>query len=267
MPDTGKSRSRRAEIRKHRPDRAWLDWHGLRASGALASLAIAAAFFVVAWGILTLRQEVVPYRPGQWIPHDIVSRVDFSYPDKDLLAQMRHQRRESEPRVYRAQADAWSQLRRDLLTLPDRVTDPDAKALGQLPKPLGSVLDSGAVTALRQYATDKGAREVYEQKVNAYVDGLRNQQVPWGGQKWGLFVLTADKRAEDLSAGRPVAIQGRGVVPVEVTFAADSREFRDLLTTLAQRNVMLSTQQKIVELTVALMKPTHAYDDNATKEA
>jgi hypothetical protein len=170
MSDQGKSRSRRAEIRKNRPDAAWLDWQGLRSSGVLASLGIATTFFVVAWGILSLRQEVVPYRPGQWIPHDIVSRVDFSYRDKDVLSETRRKRRESEPRVYRVSSDAWSHLRRELLTLPDRVADPAASAPGQLPKPLGAVLDGGAVTALRQYATQKGNREVYEQKVNAYVE-------------------------------------------------------------------------------------------------
>ena len=175
MSDLGKSRSRREGIRKNRPDATWPDWNGLRASGVLASLGIATAFFVVAWAILSMRQEVVPYRPGQWIPHDIVSRVDFNYRDKDLLAQTRWQRRESEPRVYRADPDAWTHLRRELLTLPDRVADPAASAPGQLPNPLGAVLDSGAVTALRQYATQKGNRDAYEQKVNAYVEALRNQ--------------------------------------------------------------------------------------------
>ena len=27
------------------------------------------------------RQDVVPYRPGQWIPHNIMARTRFSYPD------------------------------------------------------------------------------------------------------------------------------------------------------------------------------------------
>jgi hypothetical protein len=267
MSDTGKSRSRRAGIRKNRPDVAWPDWNGLRASGVLASLGIATAFFVVAWAVLSLREEVVPYRPGQWIPHDIVSRVDFSYRDKEKLSDQRRQRRENEPRVYRADPDAWPHLRRELLTLPDRVADPAASAPGQLPKPLGALLDGGAVTALRQYATQKGNRDVYEQKVNAYVETLRNTQVPWGGQKWGLFVLPADRRAEDLIAGRQVAIQGHNNVPVEATFAADSAEFRSVLRKLAEDHFMLSLQPQIVDLTVALMRPTHAYDDNATKEA
>jgi hypothetical protein len=78
----GKSRSRRAEIRKNRPDAAWLDWEQLRNSGALASLGIAAVFFLATSAVMMLREQVVPYRPGQWIPHDIVSRVDFSYRNK-----------------------------------------------------------------------------------------------------------------------------------------------------------------------------------------
>src|SRR5215210_3325556 len=88
MAETGKSRSRRAEIRKNRPDAAWIDWDALRNSGVLASVGIAALFFVAATVVLLLREQVVPYRPGQWIPHDIVSRVDFSYRNKDRLADM-----------------------------------------------------------------------------------------------------------------------------------------------------------------------------------
>src|SRR5678815_3817823 len=113
MEGTGKSRSRRAEIRKNRPDAAWLDWENLRNSGVLTSLAIAAVFFLATSAVMMLREQVVPYRPGQWIPHDIVSRVDFSYRNKDRLVQMRRDRREAEPRVYQpltvgqGRLDAW----------------------------------------------------------------------------------------------------------------------------------------------------------------
>ena len=271
METAGKSRSRRAEIRKNRPDAAWLDLEALRSSGALASIGIAAAFFVAASAVLMLREQVVPYRPGQWIPHDIVSRVDFSYRNKDRLADMRRERRDAEPRVYQPLAhaqgkgDAWANLRRELAALPDRVGD---RTAADLPAPLNTILDGGALTALRQYASP-AARETYTQKVNAFVDALQNRVVHAGGQQWKLVVLPKAERQHDLDAGRPVAIEGYGVVPSELTFAADTPEFRAELTKLATTHFMLSLQPQIVELTVSILgeRPTHVYNDAATTEA
>src|SRR5215213_1270820 len=144
-----KSRSRRVEIRKNRPDAARLDWDAMRASGVLTSLGIAFAFFLLASGILMMRQEVVRYRPNQWIPHDIVSRVDFTYFDGRQLNAAQTDARERTPRVYVAQRDVWEDLRRELLALPDRLANAAGDAL---PPDLAGVFDAGAVTALRRYA-------------------------------------------------------------------------------------------------------------------
>src|SRR5688572_1549475 len=144
-----KSRSRRVEIRKNRPDTPRLDWDAMRASGVLTSLGIAFAFCLLASGILMMRQEVVRYRPNQWIPHDIVSRVDFSFANPHLLAQRQREEADRVPRVYASGGDSWEQLRRELLSLPDRV----ANAPGDtLPADLAA-LDAGAVTVLRQATT------------------------------------------------------------------------------------------------------------------
>src|SRR4051812_10773026 len=105
MFGTGKSRSRRAEIRKNRPEASLFDLASLRDSGAATSLLIALAFGVIASGIMMFREGVVPWRPGQWIPHDIVSRVDFTYKDPELLEQKRRERRAAEPRIYKADGD------------------------------------------------------------------------------------------------------------------------------------------------------------------
>ena len=115
------SRSRRAEIRRHRPDVSWIDWARLRSEGGLASLGIAAAFCVAATAILMLRQDVVPYRAGQWVSHDILSRVAFSYTDKELLARKRREAAEHEPRIYSPGRDMWGDIHKELLELPDRI--------------------------------------------------------------------------------------------------------------------------------------------------
>ena len=118
-----KNRSRRAEIRKNRPDTSWVDWEKLKEQGVPASLGIAAVFFVVAAGILMLRQDVVPYRPGQWLNHDIVSRVRFTYTDPARLDEKRRDASQRVPRIYSASAeDAWSDVEKSLLQLPERVS-------------------------------------------------------------------------------------------------------------------------------------------------
>jgi hypothetical protein len=58
MLGTGKSRSRRAEIRKNRPEASWLDLAAFRDSGAGASLLIAFAFGVIASGVMMFREGV-----------------------------------------------------------------------------------------------------------------------------------------------------------------------------------------------------------------
>src|SRR5688572_4222983 len=124
--------ARRAAIRKDRPDatdpRAFMQ--RMHAEGGLVAVWIACAFFLLATGVLMLRENVVPYRPGQWAPHDIVSRVDFTFREEKLLAKAREQAREAQPRVYRAaEIDPWSVVEQRLLTLPDKVAGSTMDAL------------------------------------------------------------------------------------------------------------------------------------------
>src|SRR4051794_8824341 len=102
MLGIGKSTARRAEIRKNRPDAGNTMVHRLRAEGGLASIGVATGFCLLASLILTMRQDVVRYRPGQWIGYDIVSRVDFSYRDDKRLAAARQNAKANTFRIYKA---------------------------------------------------------------------------------------------------------------------------------------------------------------------
>ena len=268
MSSSPKSRSRRAEIRKNRPDAAWVDWHALRSGGVLTSIGIALAFAVVASGILMLRRGVVPYRPGQWIPHDIVSRVDFTYSDQELLEQKRRERRAAEPRVYKSTGDVWGQLEKDLLEVPDRVSaaEPD-----DLPPPLGDALDAGAMAQLRDYA-QPGKRDTYVKKVAAFVQGLRDYRVHRGEQQWELFVLPAEQRARDITARKLITLDlgpGRGAPTLDpnLTFAAGGEAIRSVATKYADANFMLSLRPQMVDIALGLMRPTHELDELATTQA
>ncbi len=236
----------------------------MRASGVLSSLGIAAAFFVLASCILMLRQEVVRYRPNQWIPHDIVSRVDFPFSDPHLLAQRQHDAREREPRVYVANGNPWELLRQELLTLPDRVANAPP---GALPPDLAGVLDAGAVTALRQLSTEP-EQAGYEKRVNSFVDETKARSIKQGNATLKLFVLPAEDREVDLGARRPVLLAGSGP-PVDPawTFSVKDETFRQLLASQVEKFFGLSLQPKIVDYTLARLQPTHTLDLNLTTEA
>src|SRR5439155_17947059 len=110
FPWSRKSVSRREHIRKDRPDTTARRWQRLRASGVVVSIQIALAFWLFATAILMLREDVVPYRPGQWVHHDIMSRVTFVYMDKQKLAEAQRLARLNEPHVYSQVTDAWKVL-------------------------------------------------------------------------------------------------------------------------------------------------------------
>ena len=104
----------------------------------IGSVGVAALFWLAASAIVMLRDDAVPYKPGQYVPQDILSRVDFTFTDPDRLAQVKREKRASEPQVYKSTGDAWGDLEKSLDDLPERVGDKDVT---QLPP---SALDGAA---------------------------------------------------------------------------------------------------------------------------
>ncbi len=141
-PPPQKSSARRALIRESRPDTTAAWWDRQRCNGVFPSIAIAAAFWLLASAILMLREDVLPYRPGQAVRSDVLSRVDFDYADDGVREKRRQQARNETPRVYRSTApadrpddgrpapDAWQPLENRLRSLPDAVA---GLTLDQLP--------------------------------------------------------------------------------------------------------------------------------------
>jgi cyclic-di-AMP phosphodiesterase PgpH len=171
-------------------DPSW--FREFRAGGAVGSLLVASVFFVVTSGILMLRLDVIAYRPGQYVEHNITSRVDFDFSDADQLARLREYAREQEPRVYQEETgDYWGALQDELMTLPDRTYD---RRLSELPPELRAVLDPGDLLALQAY---HGAyREKYNQAVRRFIERARQQLTVGGGP---LVILPADQRQDELN--------------------------------------------------------------------
>src|SRR4051812_20090226 len=195
--------ARRTEIRKNRPDSQSRRWAELRASGKLASLWVVGAFCLATICVMMLRDSVVPYRPGDFTPTEILARTSFRFADSDELAKQRRVREEMEPRVYSANGDVYQKLRELLVNLPQRV------AKDELPEDQNRLLDAGSRTLLKEYAADDSK---YRIAVEAYAENVRGLD---------LIVLPDAQRAEELKMDklRWIAIQGHPPVRAELTFS------------------------------------------------
>jgi putative nucleotidyltransferase with HDIG domain len=255
--------ARRTEVRKNRPDRSEGLWAKLRARGVVGSLVVAAVFCLVTAAIVLLREDSVPYRPGQYVPQDVLSRVDFSFTDADRLTQARKERREGEPCVYKSTGDAWGNLETALLELPDRVGD---KPAAQLPGDLatGLHLDPGSepVLAFFRKAQSGEAKKDWQASVHDFIATLRPT-----------IVLPRDQRAEEVAKTAQrfvmVVVDGRPL-PVEDTCADGvNGELLKRLNAAAAKYFLQRRDlpPRIATFAIQNLKPTHVLDQAATVEA
>jgi putative nucleotidyltransferase with HDIG domain len=249
-----KSGARRAGVRKNRPDTTVKMLRELSSSGGIVSFWIAAVFCTVVIGIISLREQVVRYRPGQYAMHDIVSRVDFVYLDPDHLKAEKARARDDQPRVYRPAAlDPWTNIEQKLLNLPDQV---DGVALANLPDELRKIFDEPTL-AMIEDARPKLERESYERSVHDYVASLR---------RLGLVILADQDRSDDLD--RKIIIPGQDAIADNSTYPLSQRdEIAAKFAGPASDDFKLALQPKIVALTAAWLTPTHEVDDAATADA
>jgi putative nucleotidyltransferase with HDIG domain len=261
---------RREQIHKDRPDSVSRRWDRLRARGVPGSLVVAAGFVIVASLILSLREEVVPYRPGEWVAHDIVSRVNFEFLDRQRLADAQNKARLDTPHVY-TQASDWKSLEQKLIELPDRVAS--VTTTDELPRDLRGVIDSGALTKLKEAHSD-AMRPRYTKWVQGYIAALRrldsSRKVP------ALVVLSDESRLAEVDGNNNITIQSvdadgvitSGRIRAEEAVSPRMRsELEKRLSKLADENFELALQPKIVALTLKNLAATHALDESASTEA
>jgi putative nucleotidyltransferase with HDIG domain len=246
--------ARRREIRKKCPDAGTRWLLDMRADGSLRTLWVAVAFCIATVAVMSLRLNVIAYRPGQYATHDIVSRVPFRYHDKDELEKKKRIAREIEPRVYTAtDTDSWKKLEETLLGLPQQLASTREE---ELPAALKPILDSATLNKLQEYA-EPARLAGYQDSVRAYVAEIRRLDP---------IILPGDQLAKD--RGRPVQIPGRASISSEMAYSLeDPAALSAKLQPLAQANFLKSLAPKIVQLTLASLKPTHAFNDQATVAA
>src|SRR2546430_1275520 len=249
--------ARRQEIRKNRPDSSSRRWAELRANGTLLSMWVAAGFCVATICVMMLRENVVPYRPGEYTPTDVVARVAFRFTDNDELAKLRQMRREMEPRVYTANGDTYRRLEDLLVNLPQQVAKLN---YDELKPALKDVLDAGAYTLLQEYASPTNAQQQYLAGVHHYLSELRRLDP---------IVLPADQRHEELArdVNSSISIPGRPGMRVDATYSSKQLENLDaVLEGVANIDFKSTLAPKIVALTINQLKanPTHIRNESAT---
>lgn len=263
--------SRRADVRRKQPGARDRIVGAVRREGVAVSLGIALAFFVVMAGLMLMREEVIPYRPGQHVAQDIVSRVDFTYMDRDQLLRARQEARDRVIRIYKPHEKAWERLQGKLLELPDRMA---ARTVEETPEPVKGMfrmtVGNGEWTELTQDALsafvgarDEAQRKEYEEAVRGYVDSLR-----------GLVLMTERDRREEirrqeevLRATPRIEIAGTGTVDVSRTFAAAPTPYllEDLRRAVRQ-HFGPALRGAVVAYTANEIEPTIELDEAATTQ-
>ncbi|HEY7115990.1 MAG TPA: HDIG domain-containing metalloprotein [Tepidisphaeraceae bacterium] len=256
--------ARRTEVRKNRPDLGQSLLADLKAKGVIGSLGVAAVFALVASAIVMLREDAVPYKPGQYVPQDILSRVDFTFNDQERLTKAREAMRENEPHVYHQSAgDAWGELRARLLELPERIGERDAS---QLPGKLATELQvapgsDGVLNILRQFQQPT-QKPRYQNAVEDFIKELR-----------GDVVLPRAQRDEELARATqrfvsvPIISVGGHVLRVEETLAdGANHDLEDRLKVVAAKDFFFSPPlaSKLIVYTLQTLRPTHELDELAT---
>ena len=263
-----KSMVRRLAIGAKRKDRPSL-LRDLRSKGVINSLWVAAGFFVCASAIVMLRQNVVAFRPGQYTPQDIRSRVDFTFNDKSLLTAAIRDARNAEPRWYKLNQNGWDDLQDALLALPKILAD---KTLDQVPADLqhnlGLTNEPGALTAFHQLGKNPDDAERYQNGVREFVKALR-----------GIVVVNTDDYLKEAQSvvRKSIKLEGAGDVSKDAIYpltdeagaAAAHEKLVKLIKDAAHDKFgpWSGLHTKISLFALATLKPTHLLDEAQTQAA
>jgi putative nucleotidyltransferase with HDIG domain len=263
MATAPKSSARRNAIRDSRPDSSAALWNQAKCSGTLPSIWIALGFWILATAVLMMRQDVIPYRPGQEVRYDIISRVSFPFVDSESLkAQKQKEARDNTPRVYRAvesttAGDIWQPLEDQLMSLPDQVA---GRPMSKLPPDLQGVLDSGSLTLLQRYE-NPALRAKWSREVQKFISDVRKQD-------W--IILNARDRQADIDARKHVMLlPGNRIVQTIITYPSPPNDqLKSQIEAIAQPNFRLEESPVVTSLTLAAVKPTHVLNlDESTYAA
>ena len=148
-----KTRQRRLEVRKSRHSLRTGYWCRFRQAGGLGSSLLAAGFLLGALLIDLFPPDPSPYRLGQYVRHDIASRVSFAVPSQRAIREQIQKARSATPARFKADMELVDRIVAALAALPGRLgaaTQPsELEASVRASFSLGSSED---IAAWREYA-------------------------------------------------------------------------------------------------------------------
>jgi cyclic-di-AMP phosphodiesterase PgpH len=246
---------RREAIRARQPaGPAWRRWAKDRS--VFASLGIALAFALAAGAIVMTRPAVTTWRPGQFVPHDVTSRVEFTYFDAARRADEQQRQRDAAPRVYVPEGDKWAAVEEKLLVLPQRVAELQPEQIDADLKPF---VDGPTLVKLQEIAA-RGPGGDWEESVHGYVGACR---------KLNLVVIPDGSRRSEL--GRSIRLSDRGsggVVRADAVLSPTLQEELAIkFTKPAIEGFGNVLYPSVVRLTISWLGTTHTPDEAATAEA
>ncbi len=229
----------------------------LRSEGVFKSIVIAVAFAMIASVILILRSDVVPYRQGQYVAHDITARTDFIYFDAKTFEEVKNKAAVAQPRVFKESRLVWDDIQQSLIALPDRVKGQKLENLGI---ELSGVLDNATLGRLQEIA-DQNPRPAWEASVKNFVAQL---------SRLDLIVLDENVRSEQIANGRKIEIVGVGSRFPQYTYSPSMADaISQRIEGPAKENFAGGIWPKIAFLTKLNLvgAPTHEIDELATQQA
>ncbi len=238
---------------------AWVTFaRTLRSEGVFKSIVIAVAFATIASVILMLRSDVVPYRPGQYVSHDINARTEFRYFDSDRLEEVKSKAAVGQPRVFKESRRVWDEIQQSLLALPDRVKGQKLDDLKDVE--LSSVLDNATLGKLQEIAA-QADRSNWEISVKNFVGALR---------KLDIIVLDENVRSDQVATGRLIDVVGIGPRYPQYTYSPSMGDaISQRIESAAKENFQAGLWSKIAFFAKLNLvgAPTHEIDQLATQQA
>lgn len=120
-PFKRKTRQRRLEVRKTAPAVSVSLWQRFCQGGGIGSIMLAALFYSAALLMDVYPSDPLPYRVGQYVPHDIHARVAFSIRSEKQLREQLDQILAQTPRIYVLNIELEQEILRELRDLPKRL--------------------------------------------------------------------------------------------------------------------------------------------------
>ncbi|MEM8874393.1 MAG: HDIG domain-containing metalloprotein [Planctomycetota bacterium] len=216
------------------------------------SVCIGLVFAMLLGLMLQLRPDVVPYRLGQTVRHDVVARVPFEFYDQAKHQQERVVEMEATPRVFnRVELDPFDDLEQWLTDLPDQLVGKD---LGDLDPALREVLDNATMVRLQAIAGVQP--RTYNKEVYEYVSRLRTRNP---------VIL----RPEEILGDSRNDIRAEGVDRLDLSYVypLGSDKLQELLIKTGEQEFAPELYGKIALLSLARISATHELDEDATSRA